>query len=485
MSNEVSPIILLEPNTKDLSIDIESIAPGLNRVGCMIPYAPLFQLILREYQKPVIATSGNISGSPIIYENNEAGKALRSIADVIVSNDRDIVIPQDDSVISFSKEHHHKIILRRSRGLAPTYLQPKMPVPGDSILAVGAQMKSSFTLTNKKLVYISQYLGDMDSYLTQKHYEKTIEHFFSIFNPQVSAVIGDLHPDYFTTHYGTTIAEKLAIPFKQLQHHEAHFYAILAEHGLLDSKEQILGVIWDGTGYGHDGQIWGGEFFIYEGKRMERVAHLPYFPFILGNKMPREPRISALALCASINSNTEFLKNKFNETEWSTYQNLLPNAILQTSSMGRFFDAVASLVLNIDKTSFEGEAAMQLEAAARDYINQNGFTSLEHYPVDNGSISNCISGIIYDKKNRISDDHIAAKFHLSLVHLIRQQAENHNSKILAFSGGVFQNGLLVDLIITYLKDEYELKFHKELSPNDENISFGQLAWFTTHKNNNR
>ena len=488
--NEVSPIVLLRPRTDKLQIDRQSIAPGLDNIGCMIPYAPLYHLLLQEYQKPVIATSGNISGSPIIYQNNEAQEELSGIADIIIANNRDILVPQDDSVIKFSDQHQQKIILRRSRGLAPTFLDPGIDLPKENILAVGAQMKSSFSFTNKGQLYISQYLGDMDNYLTQGHYENTIEHFFRVFQAQPQVIIGDKHPDYFTTHFGKELAAKLEIPFIQVQHHEAHFYAVLAENKLLHASKSILGVIWDGTGYGDDGQIWGGEFFLYKEGHSKRVAHIPYFPFILGNKMPKEPRVSALAFGSSCNNNNlDAIKHKFTSEEWSIYQKMLAKPPLRTSSMGRVFDAMASIILDIDKTSFEGEAAMMLEAAASAYFSTHSINvaCTYNYNQDKSQkhFANLFNLIIEDKNNRISNQEIAAKFHLSLVNLIRHEAEKQGVKKIAFSGGVFQNSLLIDLIKTILEKDYELIFHQRLSSNDENISYGQLAYYTMHEKNLR
>lgn len=487
--SEVAPIILLKPNADELLIDVTSVARGLNHVGCMIPYAPLFHLLLHEYQKPVIATSGNISGSPIIFQNQEAKEELGTIADVIITNNRDIVVPQDDSVIKFSDQHQQKVILRRSRGLAPTFLDPGFDIPDKNILAVGAQMKSSFAFTNKGQLYISQYLGDMDNYLTQEHYEQTINHFFKVFKAEPQVIIGDKHPDYFSTYFGAGLANKLNVPFVQVQHHEAHFYAVLAENKLLNQPEEVLGVIWDGTGYGEDGQIWGGEFFLYKEGQAKRVAHIPYFPFILGNKMPREPRVSALAFgsLGADHKNLEALKNKFSHDEWDVYQKMLAEPPLRTSSMGRVFDAMASIILDIDKTSFEGEAAMMLEAAASAYITDHPINVACTYNNNQDKSLNQFAQlfnlVLEDKNNGVSNPEIAAKFHLSLVNLIRQEAEKQGVKKIAFSGGVFQNSLLIDLIKTVLDKEYELIFHQRLSSNDENISYGQLAYSIMHEKN--
>ena len=481
----ISPIVLLKPKSDNIGLDKKSVAPGLNHVGCMIPYAPLFHLLLQQYQKPVIATSGNISGSPIIYQNEEAHDELSAIADVIITNNRDIVIPQDDSVIKFSDQHQQKVILRRSRGLAPTFLDPGIELSGKNILAVGAQMKSSFAIANKGQLYISQYLGDMDNYLTQAYYERTINHFFKVLHAKPQIVVGDRHPGYFATQYGSALASRLEVPFIQVQHHKVHFYAVLAENRLLNQPEPVLGVIWDGTGYGDDGQIWGGEFFLYENGKAKRVSQIPYFPFILGDKMPREPRISALAIGSLTTEDLSVLKRKFSTSEWNIYRKMLTEPTLQTSSMGRVFDAMASIILDIDKTSFEGEAAMMLEAAASAYFSTHSINDICTYNFlhtnKQNQLAQLFNLVIVDKRNNTSNAKIAARFHLSLVDLIRHEAETRGVKTIAFSGGVFQNSLLIDLIKTVLQDEYKLIFHQRLSSNDENISYGQLAYYTMHE----
>lgn len=317
LTNEVASIVLLQKkeNIKQ-SLTSRLIAPGLSRIGCMIPYAPLFQLILDAFKKPVIATSANISGSPIIYEDDSAKEELASIADSILMHNRKILIPQDDSVISFTANHNQKIIHRRSRGLAPSYESPNFKSTEKTILATGAQMKSSFSFLTKNRVYISQYLGDMDKYLTQNEYQYTIDHMQSILASKPNVILTDKHPAYFTTEWSHEKGEELHIPTHQVQHHKAHFAAVLSENNLLESSETILGVIWDGTGLGDDQQIWGGEFFGYKNKAINRIDHIDYFPFMLGDKMPKEPRISALCIANSIEASEEILKPKFSKQEW-------------------------------------------------------------------------------------------------------------------------------------------------------------------------
>jgi hydrogenase maturation protein HypF len=273
------------------------------------------------------------------------------------------------------------------------------------------------------------------------------------------------------------LAHELNVPIKKYQHHKAHFAAVLGEHDLLDSDAPILGVIWDGTGLGDDNEIWGGEFFTYHNDEIIRRAHIEYFDFITADKMPREPRISALAATAGIEGTDRILREKFSDLEWKNYQTLLQKSEnLQTSSMGRLFDAVSALLGLKDCSSYEGEAAMLLEKEARDYLVIEN--KVAAYPVEltpnNVSTTAILQSVVDDILEGNAAGLIAARFHRTLVEIIKRMAEELNLHRMAFSGGVFQNALLVDLIIEKLGDDYTLYFHKKLSPNDENISFGQL-----------
>jgi hydrogenase maturation protein HypF len=255
----------------------------------------------------------------------------------------------------------------------------------------------------------------------------------------------------------------------------------LAENDLLQSPDPVLGVIWDGTGLGLDGHIWGGEFFLRENGRMERVAHLDNFDFLLGDKMPREPRISALSLCKGMAEVEAILRSKFAPNEWSLYRRLLEKgSSLLTSSMGRLFDGVACLLGLGDVQTFEGEAAMRLEQMATGFFKNNGLRSVEGWleSLDNQGnmpFSPIIKGLVDGLKKGDEIPFLAARFHASLVHGIRLVAQRFNAKKLAFSGGAWQNGLLVDLAIEHLSGEYGLFFHRQISPNDECVSFGQLT----------
>ncbi len=473
-----SPIVLLSLVKADDRVSntaYDDIAPGLKQVGVMLPYTPLYELLLQEFGLPVVATSGNISGSTIIFRDAQAVEHLSQIADLILLNNRKIVLAQDDSVLKYSVVKYQKIILRRSRGLAPSFLFEQVDsLPQKTILSLGAMLKSTFTLFHAGNVFVSQYLGSTDVLDAQENYERTLEHLLNMFDAAPEVVIVDKHPQYYTHELGRQIAKRFGAKLLEVQHHKAHFYAVLGEHNLMNLDEKVLGVIWDGTGYGDDGQIWGGEFFIYEYGRVERIHHLDYFDFILGDKMPREPRISAFV----ISGGDEALKDKFTDEEWRIYQKLLAqDQKLQSSSAGRLFDAAASIILDVDHQTYEGEAAMRLESAAYQYFRKNGATKFYTYLTD-GIPTNfpnfILKKLIEGKVDGYDSTFLAAKFHITLANYIYEIAKRQQIRKVAFSGGVFQNGWLVDLVQMFMDKEFELYFHKNLSPNDEGISFGQL-----------
>ena len=478
LEDHTSPIMLL--SSKGDQPYHEDIADGLDRIGVMLPYAPIFKILLDIFKNPIIATSANVSNAGIIYKDEDARTALLDIADYLVSNDRSIVIPQDDSVITITPKEKHKIIYRRSRGLAPTFINSRTTWPSQTILAMGAQLKSTFSLLHKGNVYISQYLGDLDHYESLNNFQVVQNHLINLLNAKPDVVVMDKHPSYQSSILGVNLSTNHGYKTHYVQHHEAHFSAVIGEHDLLDDSEPILGVVWDGLGLGNDGNLWGGEFYIYHDHQFNRCHHLPYFTLISNDKMAKEPRLSALSLCHEIQEAKNLLQEKFTPQEWKIYSKLLKvDKQLQTSSIGRLFDAVASLLGVMDIQTYEGEAAMQLEVLARKYFNENEYREVPSYEppqlsYEKFSTMNLVSCILNDISSGLATDLIAAKFHGSLVKWIEAIAEKERCSKIAFSGGVFQNALLVDLIISYLKNRYKLYFHEQLSPNDENISFGQL-----------
>ena len=478
-----APIVLLAKNDQPNEIAWEEIAPKLQKTGVLLPYAPLVELLLSQYQKAIVATSGNLSQAAIEYEEPAVFQRLGEIADLFLVHDRKIIIPQDDSVARISPNAKQKIILRRSRGYAPAYFGPQLPWPITTSFALGAELKSSFTILHQKRIIPSQYFGNVQHFASQEAYLQTRQHLSGVLGIDPTLIVGDKHPNYQTTIWGEEWSQKTNIPWRQVQHHQSHFAAILGEHQLCDSKEGILGIIWDGTGYGTDQQIWGGEFFLFQDHTMTRYDHLGYFPAVAGDRMAQEPRLSALSILADQPQANRYLVSKFSALEWRLFGQLIakPNT-LRTSSMGRLFDAVASLLGLCDQQSFEGQAAMLLEELAQGYLDQFNDSLLltNYWPPYTTSQDldpkRLLGPIIQDLTLGENPAAIAANFHYSLAHLIGGIAQKAGVRHIACSGGVFQNAVLVDLCNSVLGATYKLYFHRDLSPNDENISFGQLVY---------
>ncbi len=472
-----APIVLVQTKQNPKSnLALSAIAPQLDHIGAMLPYTPLMALLMKAWKSPLIATSGNESGSPIFYDNEQALHHLNNIADFFIINNRDITLPQDDSVVRFTKEHQ-RIIIRRSRGLAPTFLPHPFVNESKTWLAMGGDMKSAFALLNQRNVYISQFLGDLENFQSQESFEHTLSHWRKMLDADPTHVLVDKHPVYFSSMLGKKITRESRLSPILVQHHHAHFSAVLAENNLLESNEPVLGVIWDGTGWGDDGNIWGGEFFVYESGAIERLVHLDYFDHFLGDKVSREPRLCAMSLCKNIPEAEELLKPKFSFIEWNLYKTILEQKdLLQTSSIGRLFDGVASLLGLCDISSYEGEAAMYLEALASKAPVENALPRARWNTGKHFSLQNAMRQLVDEIKRGTPKEIIAYHFHQDLVQWIAKVATRQGISKIAFSGGVFQNALLVDLIHQQLSDHHQLYFHDQLSPNDENIALGQLAW---------
>ncbi len=484
VSGPIAPICLLStrPEAED-ELALNKIAPGLLQLGVMLPYDPLLHLIARGFGHPMVATSGNIGGAPIMFQDREALRELNRFADYIVCHNREILTPQDDSVIRFSPFHHHKILIRRSRGLAPSVDIPPPPSQAKPRLALGAQLKSTLALNQRGTWMVSQYLGNHTSLASQGYFKQALDHILNLVPQAPKEILVDSHPDYFSHKFGKKLAVEKHIKLKTVPHHLAHFAAILGERQLISHPEPVLGVIWDSTGLGDDGAIWGGEFFLYEQGVFTRIAHIAYFDYLGGERMARFPRLSALSLGHKIPELSPLIQARFESREWDYYQKLLrrPDNI-HTSSMGRVFDAMACLLLGIDEVTFEGQAALLLEALATRFYNKagmyamdKGFTlSLE--PDGSIDLQGMLRELLLEKQEGANPDYLAARFLVSLVKLVHMIADEYQIKHIACSGGVFQNALLADLLTEHLGNHYQLYFHEKLSPNDENIAFGQLHY---------
>lgn len=479
LTSTIAPIVLCKrKKTNGNKICVEQIAPELDKIGVMLPYSPLLFSISTSINKPLIATSGNISGSPILYKDEDALENLFDIADYILTFDREIVAPQDDSVIQFS-ESEQKIIIRRSRGMAPNYFPNPFLPKLKNIFAAGAELKSAFAFTDENNLYVSQFLGNQGNVESQESYRQTQQHIVRLLNSKIKKILVDKHPNYFVTQAGIELAKKLNIakPYS-IQHHKAHFAAVLFENKLQQQNKKVLGIVWDGTGYGDDKQIWGGEFFAYEKKTIKRIAHFNYFPQLLGDKMSLEPRLSALSLLKNFPQHQSIIEKYFTKQEWNFYRKFIQQkSTLQTSSVGRLLDGIACLMDVSATNTYEGEAAMQLEALARNCSNK--IKSSYHIKLSNGIIywEQMIEGIIADMNKNVNKSFIAWKvfytLHKSII-LVSNQLKIHH---LTFSGGVFQNALLVDMMKICSPEKKHLYFHKLLSANDECIGFGQIAYY--------
>lgn len=478
------PITIISLENYKGKINLNNVAPGLSQLGVMLPYSGILQLMANELSFPIVATSGNIHGSPIISENDEAFNKLNHVADYFLQHNLRITHPQDDSVVKFSTKFNEEVFFRRSRGYAPNYFNASI-VSDKKIMALGGHLKSSVAYFPNEFLYISQYLGNLDNFDVYERFTNTALNFIDLFEQKPNVILADSHPTYQSTLYGKELAKQFSTEIYKIQHHKAHFASVLGEHDLFDSDRSILGIIWDGTGYGEDGQIWGGEFFKYQSNIINRICHFEYFNWLAGDKMSKEPKLSLLSLA---NDDMQaVLSAKFSETEIAIYQSIKKNNKLKTSSVGRLFDAVASLLDICDINTYEGEAAILLE----NYIISYDLADCKLYcsVLENNSIptKDLFYNLYLDFKNGNSKKNVIANFLFTLATIIFQIADKHNLKNIAFSGGVFQNTTLIDMIKEIGENNYKIYFNRNLAPNDENISYGQIMYYLycmKHKNIN-
>ncbi len=468
------PIVIIPSETYTGDLAVEAIAPGLNQLGVMLPYTGILKLLAHELEFPIVATSGNLHGSPIISDETECTEILHGVADYFFHHNLKIINPQDDSVVKFSVNSEYKIMFRRARGYAPNFFR-RITSGTEKILALGGHLKSSIAFVPNDFVYISEYLGMLDHFDVYERFTQTVSKFIRIFESEPEVVLTDKHPGYQSTRYGLELAKKYNIRHFEIQHHKAHFAAVIGEHDLMEGLTDILGVIWDGTGYGEDGNIWGGEFFRYKDHQISRVAHFDYFAWLAGDKMAKEPRLSLFSLMSS-ESITE-IKQKFSNEEFKVYTTLKKSNKLKTSSVGRLFDAVASLLDICDFNSYEGEAAILLENSVTRY-EISECVSYGQMTDDDSIPTHVIWKNLYtDFRSGVQKEKIILNFLYTLAYMVKEVATRHNVTEIAFSGGVFQNAILIDMIIDIVGGDFKLYFHRELAPNDENISFGQLMYY--------
>ena len=468
------PIVLIEAGDYRGPLALESLAPGLRQLGVMLPYTALLAMLMHEIPFPLVATSGNIHGSPIISTEEEAVEALKNVADYFLHHDLQVTNPQDDSVVKYTPKARQKIIFRRSRGYAPNYYgnMPGCPI---KVMALGAHLKSTIAFYPNDFLYLSQYLGNLDHLDVYSRFTRTAEFFTELFEETPEVALCDLHPGYGSTQFARSHAQSWKAEILGIQHHKAHFASVLGEHELFGANEPVLGVVWDGTGYGEDGAVWGGEFFRYDTEGMERIAHFEYFPWLAGDKMALEPRLSLFALTGG--DGIPAAGSRFSPEELRIYRKMLGMPGLQTSSVGRIFDAVASLLDVRHFNTYEGEAAILLENTISGYDLDTCYAYIGLEEGNSISSRKLIQNVRADLLRGTPKDQIIRNFLFTLATLIFEMAEKNGFKHIACSGGVFQNATLVDMIREIGKDNYKLYFNTALSPNDENIAFGQMAYY--------
>ncbi len=435
-----------------------AVAPTTRFIGAMLPSSPLHKLLVHV---PVVCTSGNLSEEPIATDDRDARERLGTIADVFVTHDRPIARAVDDSVVRPGQ------VLRRARGLAPVPLARR---GGPTVLALGAHLKSTIALGHGDAYVVSQHLGDLDTVASRALFEATIRDLCAFLGAEPEVVACDLHPEYASTLF----AHELSIPIERVQHHHAHIAACMAEHAL---EGPVLGLAWDGSGLGDDGTIWGGEVLLCEGARAKRVAHLRPFALPGGDAAAREPRRSALAVLHAIYGDRAFkLLPRFTAQEERVLSTLLPTSP-RTSSMGRLFDAVASILGLRDRCTFEGEAAMMLEEAAGD-VACDPYATFPSEPRAKASGPRIIDweplirAIVEDRDRGEDLAVISARFHESLAAIASAIAEGTHTVVL--TGGCFQNLRLA----TRVRERLERAGHvvyspREYPPNDGGIALGQ------------
>jgi hydrogenase maturation protein HypF len=466
-----SPIVLLKK--KENSSIAEDISKENNYCGVMLPYTPLHHILMKEINIPIVATSGNISDEPICITNEDAFVKLNGIADYFLVHNRKIVRQVDDSVVRVIK--NKPFMIRRARGYAPYPVILNEEVP--PTIAVGSQLKSTVAISNGKNVIISQHVGDLDSKEAFNAFKKIISDFKNLYDINPEYIISDLHPDYVSTKFAQDTGLKLI----QVQHHYAHILSCIAENNI---EGEVLGISWDGTGYGTDGNIWGGEFLKVNKDKFERFAHFDYFPLPGGEKAIKEVwRIGASLLYAAT-KDKELVKSHYKDYDVEVILNLLDKKINSplTSSVGRLFDGIASLINLKQNTSFEGQAAMDLENILSGTLTDDSYkfkiikAEENNYIVDWRKV---VLDIINDFTKNISRQNVSAKFHNALTDVIIDVSKISGIKQIVLSGGCFQNKYLIERTIDRLIEEgFKVFWQSEIPTNDAGISLGQMKYFS-------
>ncbi len=473
------PIMLLRKVTEHNTV-APSVAPGMETLGILLPYAP-YHYSLVPSNALWVMTSANRSGDPVLYNDAQALEELQGIADYILTHNREIISPVDDSVVQVV--HDKSIMIRRSRGYVPVSIPVVALEKSSTMLAMGADMKAAFAMNRGSHAILSPYMGDMEHQRVQDLLWSTTKRYEDLFQLQPTEVIVDAHPNYYTSQCGRIYAEKHHVPVIEVQHHHAHVAAVLAEYNI---QEPVLGICFDGTGYGTDGTLWGGEFLYCHQEHMERMAHLSYAPLPGGEVAVREPWRQALWYVNQIYpSGGPTVIEEWKKTlpkGWELLEKMMPHMqMIQSSSGGRLFDTVASLLGVGHEHLYDAQLAIELEQLA---LSERGTIldmKLDGTVLDTMSL---VRSVIEQLECGESVAKISANFHRTLIYYIGQMAkrcceERHISHIV-LCGGVFQNRILLEGVIREL-EVYHIHIPNQSPLNDGGIALGQL-WLGSHKN---
>jgi len=474
-----SPIVLLRRATATTGLVSEEVAPGNPYLGVMLPYSPLHHLLMREIAFPVVATSGNLSEEPICTDEQEALHRLRDIADVFLIHNRPIVRHVDDSIarVLLARE----LVLRRARGYAPLPVAVREPVP--NILAVGGHLKNTVALSVGRNIFISQHIGDLENDESLEAFHRVIKSLCRLYQSEPVQLASDLHPDYLSTRYACAQHH----PVAAIQHHYAHVCACMAENEI---EGRVLGVAWDGTGFGTDGTVWGGEFLLTDDTGYRRAASFRAFALPGGEQAVREPRRAALGVIHAMLGDDLFeghdfpFMRSFKETELTVLRQMLRRRINSpmTTSAGRLFDAVAAITGLRQIVDFEGQAAMELEFAAADAVDDAyplGLPAMDARDSSNAMLifdwGPAVSAVIQDLRDGLPEELISARFHNTLVEAIVEIAQRLGESRVVLTGGCFQNRYLTERAVRRLSETgFRPYWHQRVPPNDGGISLGQV-----------
>ena len=474
------PIVLLRWKHSSSNIS-PAVAPNLKYLGVMLPYTPLHHILLRESSIPLVMTSGNISEEPIAKDNDEALRRLKGIADYFVLHNRDIYARYDDSVYMVEGVPQ---AIRRARSYAPYPIF--LPFRSKQTLACGAELKNTFCLTKDEHAFLSQHIGDMENEESLDHFENTIELYKKLFRIEPEIVAYDMHPEYLSTKYALQAGLEQGLRLTPVQHHHAHIVSCLVENKV---EGPVIGVAFDGTGYGTDGTIWGGEFLLADWRSCQRVGHLEYVPLLGGAAAISKPYRMALSYLYTLLGEDFSLGSlpigKLNPIELEIIKQQLKRGVNSplTSSAGRLFDAVSALVGVRGEIDYEAQAAIELEMLVPDELGEE-----KSYPfsivTDQGirvvKLEELFSPMVQDVRHRVPVPLISLKFHNAMAQIIAEMcklvAEERGVTQVALSGGVFQNRLLLKLATSALhKNNLSVITHRLVPCNDGGISLGQAV----------